>query len=177
MRASMSATGSVTVAILHSRPRIDLPRRLGDAGDKTAVSQLAEADAAQAVLAQVAARPPADATAVARTRLEFRLAFLPFYDCSRRHTLARRLRGRALLAQRHAHLCEERQRFFIIARGGDDDDVHAAHVGHLIDVDLREHELLAQTEGVIAATVQRAARHAAKIADARQHDVDQLIEE
>src|SRR5919202_5893026 len=52
IRASMSATGSVSIARL-------LPRALGHAGDHTLVRELPQADPAEAELAEDGARAPA----------------------------------------------------------------------------------------------------------------------
>src|SRR5579859_692199 len=71
MRVSMSATGSVVSMCL---PLTYVsPRRLRDAGDLAHVRALAEADAAQAELAQVTARAAAQLAAVVLTHFELRL--------------------------------------------------------------------------------------------------------
>src|SRR5579872_983244 len=173
MRVSMSATGSVITAICLLLP---LPRCLGDARNLAAMRELAEADPAQAELAQVASRPAAALAAVVLAHRELLFALRFFDHRSGCHVVGRALRRGTLLPQRHAHLAQERQRVLVVARGRDDDDVHAADHIDLVVVDLGEHELLAQAERVIAAAIERAARHAAKIADARQHDVHELVE-
>src|SRR5437868_456104 len=66
IRVRKSATGSVT-AIACS-----LPARLGEPGNVTLVGHLAQADPAQAELAEVRARPPAALAAVVVAGLEFR---------------------------------------------------------------------------------------------------------
>src|SRR4029079_13741506 len=56
MRVSMSATGSVSISSL-------LPRALGHAGDRALMRELAQADPAEAELAEDGARPPAPVAA------------------------------------------------------------------------------------------------------------------
>src|SRR5438105_7874229 len=63
MRASMSATGSVSIARL-------LPRRLCHAGDHALVCEVAQADPAEAELAEDRARAPAAVAARVAPHLE-----------------------------------------------------------------------------------------------------------
>jgi hypothetical protein len=58
-----------------------------------------------------------------------------------------------------------------------DDDVHAPHLVDLVIVDLREHDVLLQAHGVVAAAIERLGVQAAEVADARQRDRDQTVEE
>ena len=58
----------------------------------------------------------------------------------------------------------------------DDGDVHALGLVDLAGVDLREDQVVANAQGVIATAVERLRRHAAEVADARQSDVDQTVE-
>src|SRR5271157_4688572 len=61
-RVSMSAMGSLVINLL---PWPGLPARLGHAGNLAVQSQLAETQAADAELAQIAARPSAAPAAIA----------------------------------------------------------------------------------------------------------------
>src|ERR671922_1110546 len=63
MRASMSATGSVSIARL-------LPRALGHAGDHALVREFPQADPAEAELAEDGARAPAAVAARVAPHLE-----------------------------------------------------------------------------------------------------------
>jgi len=56
-------------------------------------------------------------------------------------------------------------------------DVHAAHLVDLVVVDLGEHELFLQAMAEVAIAVERLAVQPAEVADARQGDVDQAIDE
>src|SRR5687768_8814606 len=61
-----------------------------------------------------------------------------------------------------------------LRRGG---DVHAADRIDLVEVDLGENDLLGDAEVEVAAAVEAARRDAAEVADARQRDRDQALEE
>src|SRR5258706_723534 len=93
-------------------------------------------------------------------------------------------RTRASLAMRFTSVLEretergeQRTRFVVGLGGGIDRDVHAANRVDLVVVDLGEDDLLFHTEAVVAAAVERAVGHASEVADARDGDVDQPIEE
>src|SRR6266851_3026022 len=60
------------------------PARLRDAGDATLSSQRPETDAAHAELAQVRARPPADAATIVEPNLELRVDQVPLPALERR---------------------------------------------------------------------------------------------
>src|SRR3712207_5832722 len=66
---------------------------------------------------------------------------------------------------------------FVVARGRDDGDVHAARLVHLVEIDLGEDELVADAERVVAAPVERLRRDAAEVAHARQGHTNQTVEE
>src|SRR5262245_57542868 len=160
MRVRRSAIGSLRMA---------LPARLHDARDLTLERQLAEAKPAQLELPEVAARPPAQLAPVIGARLELRLT-LRLHD-------ERGLGHAELLPERHAQVREEHLGVLVRARRGNDVDVHAADLVDLVVDDLREDQLLAETERVVAAPVEALRRHAAEVAHARQRDVDQTVEE
>src|SRR5271169_474562 len=77
MRVSMSAIGSVSTSSL-------LPARLRHAGDDALVREIAQADAAQAELAEDGARPPATVAArVVADRVLLRTLLLDDERCLR----------------------------------------------------------------------------------------------
>src|SRR5436190_5148427 len=81
------------------------------------------------------------------------------------------------VAEREAEGLEQRLGFLVGLGGGRDRDVHAAHGVDLVEIDLREDDLFLDAHVVVAAAVERAAGDAAEVADARQRDVDQAVEE
>src|SRR3954453_1869682 len=81
------------------------------------------------------------------------------------------------LRERKADAAQERARIVVGLRGGRDRDVQAPDGGHAVVVDLREDDLLADSERVVAAPVERVRVEAAEVADARQRDRDQPVEE
>src|SRR5437763_5626564 len=66
--------------------------------------------------------------------------------------------------------------FVIVLGGGHNGDVHALLLVDLRIINLREDQLIAQAEGVVAASVERLGRDAAEVAHARQSDVHQAVE-
>src|SRR6185437_5197041 len=82
-----------------------------------------------------------------------------------------------LVPEREVERFEKRLGFRIGLRGGGDADVHAAHRIDLVEVYFREDDLFLHAHVVVAAAVERAARYPPEVADARQRDVDQAIEE
>src|SRR5437773_3390965 len=81
-----------------------------------------------------------------------------------------------LLAERHPELAKEETSLLVVLRVRDDGDVHTLGFIDLDRIDLGEDQVVANAEGVIAATVERFRRNAAKVANARQRDADQTIE-
>src|SRR5690606_27836500 len=73
---------------------------------------------------------------------------------------------RLLLAVGEAELREQRATLVIVDGRRDDRDVHAARAVDLVGVDLVEHDLLRETERVVAAPVELAVRQTAEVADA-----------
>src|SRR3712207_5818805 len=80
IRVRKSAIGSVI-----DIARLPLPARLGEAGDVALVGHLAQADTAQAELAEVRARPAAAAAAVVLAGLVLLRPLLPHHLGSLRH--------------------------------------------------------------------------------------------
>ena len=111
-------------------------------------------------------RPPSAAAALAarvpRTR-ELRLRASLAYQCLLGHGSVRRLGtgSRAL---------EQRPALVVVRGGGHDRDVHAADAVDPVLVDLVEHRLLGETEGVVAVAVELRVRQAAEVADAGQRE-------
>src|SRR5216684_4341393 len=134
------------------------PARLRDAGDATLSSQRPETDAAHAELAQVRARPPADAATIVEPHLELRVDQVP-------------------LPKWHAETRQQAARLIVVTGGGYDRDLQPAQLVDLVVVDLRKYDLLAQAERVVAAAVEAVRIHAAEVADAGQRDIEQLVEE
>src|SRR5580700_1463552 len=160
MRVSMSAMLSLVIG----SPRALLnARNLSDAGELT------ETDAAHAELAHVGTRTAADTAAVMRLRGvpggPVRLGDQGF------------LSHRSVLPEGHSEPGEQRTAFCIGTRGGHDAHLQPAKLVDLVVVDLRKHELLAQPEGVIAMPVERFRIDAAEVTNARERDVQQLVEE
>src|SRR5215510_10978834 len=159
MRVRRSAIGSLRMA---------LPARLHDARNLALERQLAEAEPAQLELPEVAARAAAQLAPVIGARLELRLT-LGLHD-------ERGLGHAKLLPERHAQVREQHLGVLVRARRRDDADVHAAHLVDLVVDDLREDQLLAKPERVVAAAIEALGRHAAEVAHARQGHVDQAVE-
>src|SRR5579859_5778102 len=83
-----------------------------------------------------------------------------------------RLRGEG-----HAEEFEQALRLLVGLRRRHDADLQPAETVHLVVVDLREGELLPEAERIVAAAVERPARHAAEIADPGQGERRQAVEE
>src|SRR4051794_37814917 len=81
------------------------------------------------------------------------------------------------MPEREAERRKQRARLVVALRRSVDGDVHAPERVDLVVVDLRENDLLLDAEAVVAASVERPVRHAAEVADARDGDVHQAIEE
>src|SRR6185369_5756131 len=73
---------------------------------------------------------------------------------------------RLALPERHVHELQQFAAFFVVVRRRDDRHVHAAHLADLLDVDLREDDLLGEPDRVVAPAVERTRAQAAEVADA-----------
>src|SRR3954468_19968852 len=91
--------------------------------------------------------------------------------------LDRRRAGAALLRERHAERLEQRERLLVGARGRRDGHVEPPHLVDRVVVDLGEDDLLADAHRVVAAAVERARVEAAEVANPRNRDRHQPIEE
>src|SRR5690349_3632583 len=79
--------------------------------------------------------------------------------------------------EREAERGKQRARFVVGLGSGVDGDVHPADGIDLVVLDLRKDDLFLHAERVVAAAVEGAVRHAAEVADARDRDVHQAVEE
>src|SRR5436190_4123815 len=91
--------------------------------------------------------------------------------------LDRRRAGAAILRERHAERLEQGERLLVGARGRRDGDVEPAHLVDRVVVDLGKDDLLADAHRVVAAAVERARVEAAEVADPRDRDRQQPVEE
>src|SRR5258706_9774855 len=83
-----------------------------------------------------------------------------------------RLRGEG-----HAEELEQTLRFLVGLRRRHDADLQPAETVHLVVVDLGERDLLAEPERVVAAPIERAAGRAPEVADAREREHREALEE
>src|SRR5918911_4309135 len=84
---------------------------------------------------------------------------------------------RRLLAERHPERPQQRAALLVVAGRRDHRDVHSLDLLDLVVVDLGEDDLLADAERVVALAVEGLRRHALEVADARQRDVHEPVEE
>src|SRR6185437_10582338 len=82
-----------------------------------------------------------------------------------------------LTGEGHAEEFEQTLRLLVGLRRRHDADLQPAETVHFVVVDLRERELLPEAQRVVAATVERAARHAVEVTDAGQRERGQPVEE
>src|SRR5437762_4106653 len=79
--------------------------------------------------------------------------------------------------ERHPEAAQQSARLFVRPRRRADRDLHAPEAVDLVVLDLREDELLLETERVVTAAVEALVRNALEVADARERDRDELLEE
>src|SRR6056297_1280196 len=188
-RVSMSAIGSVIMMWVSS------PARLRQAGDLAGVGELAQAHTAEAELAVDRTGPAAAAAAGVAANLELRLRVGLVDQCFLCHLsrlsslllaavaratvllLAGLVLGVGALLEGEAERIEQSLATVVVVRRGDDGDVHATRVIGLVRVDLGEHGLLVEPEGVVAVSVPRVSRQAPEIADTGDRNRDQTVEE
>src|SRR5215207_1983341 len=89
----------------------------------------------------------------------------------------RLLEAGALGAERHPQLSQKDVRLLVRLRARRDRHVEAAHLVDRVVVDLREDDLLADAHRAVAAAVERARVEAAEVADARDRDRGEPVEE
>src|SRR3954449_11531190 len=169
IRVRKSAIGSVMASFEGV-----LPAALGHPGDEAAVGQLPQADPAQAELAVDGARAAAAAAPTVLAGLVLGGAGLAHPLGGLGHGL---LSGRRVAREGHAEGLEQRLGLLVRPRGRRDGDVQPAHLVDRVVVDLREDDLLAHAHRVVAAAVEGLARQPAEVADARDGDRHEPIEE
>src|SRR6476620_6837812 len=154
-RVSMSAIGSEMFIG-------SLPARLGDARQLAQERTLPEADAAEREPPDEGARSSAHGAAVIRLHLVIRG---PLRLCDHRflgHVApSPRLRGEG-----HAEEFKKLLGLLVGLRRRHDADLQPAETVHLVVIDLRERELLAQSQGVVAAAIERLVGDPPEVADA-----------
>src|SRR4029079_2687149 len=72
---------------------------------------------------------------------------------------------------------QQRPAFLVRRRGRDDRDIHAPLAVDPVDVDLVEHGLLVEAERVVAVAVELPRRQPTEVADTRQCDGEQPVQE
>src|SRR5215218_6469150 len=82
-----------------------------------------------------------------------------------------------LAREREAELAQQRVGVFVVGGARRDRDVEAANRCDLVVIYLGEDDLLADTERIVAAPVEGTQAQAAEVADSRQRDRDQAVEE
>src|SRR6266403_1644287 len=167
MRVKKSAMGSVCIMFLISL----LPAGFHDAGNFSLERHAAETDAAHLKLADISAGPAADAAAVAHANLELGLleAFGDFRGAC--HLLCR-----SFFAQREAQALQKLAAFLVVLCRGGQGDVHTLDLVHAGVIDFREHQLVLEAQGVIAAAIESVGGQPAEVAHAGQHDVAEAVE-
>src|SRR5262245_16892712 len=168
IRLSMSAMGSVSTFGSSL-----LPARLRHARDGALVGELPQADAAEPELTEDRARAAAAAAARVLAHLEPLLAALLDTKRRLRHSLAVPSLGR----ERQAEAAQERERVGVRCRRSRDRDVQAPDRRDRVVVDLREDDLLADAERVVAAAVERLGVQPPEVANPRQRDRHEPVEE
>src|SRR5690606_37925058 len=79
--------------------------------------------------------------------------------------------------EREAVVTQKRTTLVIRRGRGHDSDVETADAVDLVLIDLVEHALLLETEGVVAVPIELLGRQAAEVADTRQCERDQAVDE
>src|SRR6516225_2712104 len=166
-RVSMSAIGSVIV--IGSPPRS--PARLGHARDLPGVDHRPKTDPAEAELAVDGLRPTAALAPRVRADLELRRPLLLVPESLLRHRSAR------LLSEWEPEGREEGTALGVGAGGGHDRDVEPPRRVDLVVLDLREDQLVVDAHRVVAVAVERPGRQPAEVADPRDREADQPVEE
>src|SRR5258708_7581664 len=107
------------------------------------------------------------------------LPLLPVAPASGRLSGGRPARPRAetatLRPERHPQMLQQRPRLVIGSRRRHNGHVHAFQLVNLRVVNLRENQLIMQTQRVIAAAVKRLRRDSAKVTHSRKHDAHQPV--
>src|SRR5882672_10757832 len=113
-------------------------------------------------------------SSAARRALNFSTVLRRFWSRSFTASLAIVLSS---VLEREAERREQRARLVVGLGGGVDGDVHPADRVDLVVLDLGENDLFLHAEAVVPASVESAVGDAAEVANARDGDVDQPVEE
>src|SRR5207249_8115180 len=81
------------------------------------------------------------------------------------------------LLEREAEVTKESAALIVVGRRGDHGDVHTPGAVDLVLVDLVEHDLLRETEGVVATAVELLGGQTTEVADARQRERQGAVQE
>src|SRR5579871_369240 len=165
-----------------------LPARLHNAWNFSLKGERAEAETADAELAQERARTTAELAAVVLARLELRLLCIFDAFCGRCHIFAlypycklcSGPSGPAWLssdAEGHSEALQQSACSVVILRRRDDGDVHSLEFVDLRVVNFGEDELVTQTERVVAAAIKALRGDATEVAHTRQSDRNQTVQE
>src|SRR4051794_1360955 len=158
-----------------------LPAGLAHAGEFSGVGHLPQADPAQAELAEDRVRTAAPLATGVSTDGELGLAVRLLDQSLLGHCLSPT--GSAdgghdgLTGEGEAELAEQLATLVVVRGGGDQRDVHAALPVDAVDVDLAEHRLLVETEGVVAVAVELLGVQATEVADTGQRQRQQPVQE
>src|ERR1700676_1162480 len=164
MRVKKSAMGSVCIVLL--------PAGFHDSGNFSFERHTAKTDSSHLELADVAARAATAAAAVAHAHLELRLLKGLGDFCGACHLL-----WSPWSAQRKTEALQQLPAFLVVMRGGRQRNVHALNLVHASVVDFRKHQLVFQSQRVVAAPVEGVGRQSAEVAYPRQHHVTQPVDE
>src|SRR3954447_8971031 len=85
--------------------------------------------------------------------------------------------SRSRLLEGEAEVTKERAALSVVGRRGHHGDVHAPGTVDLVLVDLVEHDLLGETEGVVATAVELLGGQTTEVADARQRERQGAVQE
>src|SRR5579871_5297264 len=167
MRVRKSPMGSV--CMFSSSP---LPARFHNARDFALERHAAEADSAHLKLTNVGARAATNAAAITHANLELGLLERLCDFCGTCHLLLT-----PWSSQREAEALEQLAAFLVVSCAGGERDVHTLDLVDAGVVDLWEHQLILETERVVAAAVKGIRWQAAEVANARQDDVAKPVNE
>src|SRR3954453_17252444 len=85
--------------------------------------------------------------------------------------------SRSRLLEGEAEVTKERAALSVVGRRGHHGDVHTPDPVDLVLVDLVEHDLLRETEGVVATAVELLRRQAAEVTDTRKRERQRTVQE
>src|SRR5664280_3073460 len=165
IRVRRSAIGSVIV-ITHP-----LPARLGHAREVSLQGELAEAQPAKLELAHVRARAAAELATVAVPHAELRRPQRFGNKTGTSHSALLTFR------KREAEFLQEEPGLVVGPGRGNHGHVHSLGGLDLGVIDLRKDRMVADSHREVATSVEALRRQAAEVADTRQRDVDQAVQE